>query len=161
MSEVCSVQELSALSGCTMNAVYRLGEEKYEYEQQLCLDLMNKEGKLVAYFRLVNGAWHFHKSITVDQVGELVKLIGCADIHSIHFNSFNSVNDLPVILIKPIGISAVDRVLTILRGIFPMLKVSESVSEWDFDGRLHTTHQCTDPSYNVTIVVFNIDNEGM
>jgi len=149
MSEVYGAQDLKALNGCTINTVSGANGDESE---GLYFDCKDEAGNLVSFLIMEDGSWHFHdskkKSITVEQFGELAMLTGCSDIDSVHFNS---VDPLIEIVIKPIGTKAADRVLTILRGIFPKLEVRGN--EWDFEGELHPLYCCGDPGYNFIISV--------
>lgn len=116
MSEVHSAQELQALTGCTITTVSDAGRGD---DEGLCLDCKDNDGNLVSFLILEDGSWHFHNgkkvSISADQFGELALLTSCPDIDSVHFNSANPFTE---IVIRSIGPSAADRVLTILKGIF-------------------------------------------
>lgn len=149
MREVHEAQELKALEGCIITSVTGPDEEGAE---GVCIDCRDKDENLVSFMILENGSWHFHdgkmNSITVEQFGELSMLSGCPDIDSVHFHN---VDPLIEIVIKAKGSNAADRVLTMLKGIFPMLVVSED--KWEFEGETQPMFQCSDPSYDVIIAV--------
>ena len=150
MYEVSSHKELQALKGCTITNV--LGVDENEDAGGVLLECEDKNGNEVSLCISEDGSWSFYdggtKYLTNAQFGELAMLAGCSDVESVHFNN---VDPLVEIAIKPIGTNAADRVLTILRGIFPMLKVVGS--KWEFDGELHPMYLCSDPSYNLMIAV--------
>ena len=148
MNEVFSSKEIQGLVGCRITSVQGHGTEG----EGICMDCEDDAGNQVIFLISEDGSFHFHngkkKNITVEQLGELAILTGCSDIESVHFNS---ADPLVEIIIKPIGSNATDRVLTLLRGTFPMLEVTED--KWDFEGELHPTYQCSDPDYNFTFTV--------
>lgn len=149
MNEVYSIEEVQALVGCTITSVQSYVPDE---DEGICIDCEDKDKNLVSFLIAEDGTWHFHngkkKKITVGQLGEIAMLTGSSDIDSVHFLR---VSPLTEIVIKPIGINAADRVLTILRRIFLSLEVREN--KWDFEGELHPMHQCNDQSYDFAITV--------
>lgn len=75
-------------------------------------------------------------------------LMGCSDIDSVHFHNTDPLTE---IVIKAIGENAADRVLTMIKGFFPKLEISED--KWEFEGELQPMYQCSDSSYDLMIVV--------
>lgn len=154
-SKVCSAQELQDLVGSTITSV-----QSYETveDEGLYIDSEDEDGNLLSFLISGNGSWHFYncrkRNITVEQIGQLAMLTECSDIDSVHFN-----RDTPFIeiVIKPIGTNAADRVLTVLRGIFPKLEVSKD--KWEFKGEFQPMYQCDDPSYNFMITVAVMPND--
>lgn len=149
MLEISGAQDIQALIGCTITAVTDAGEGN---DEGIFLDCKDEAGNRVCFVISEDGSWHFYngkkKSINAEQLGELAMLAGCSDVNSVHFNR---VDPLTEIVIKPIGFNATDRVLTMLRRIFPSLIVSES--EWNFEGELHQIHHCDDPNYDFVITI--------
>lgn len=149
MVEVFGAQAIQALIGCTVTAVSDAGEGN---DEGIFLDCKDADSNRVCFSISEDGSWHFYnskkKDTTVEQMCALAMLSGCSDIDSI---SFNNVDPLVEIVIKPIGTNAADRVLTMLREIFPNLEVRND--EWDFEGGLYPTYSCSDPGYNFIISV--------
>lgn len=147
--EVCSAEEVQDLVGCSITAVLDTSGSDGE---GLCFDCKDVDGNLVSFLVSEEGTFHLYngkkKSITKSQLGELAMLTGCSDIDSVHFNR---VDPMVETVIKAIGPNAANRVMTILKEIFPKLEVEET--EWDLEGELHPMYQCSDPDYNLMIVV--------
>lgn len=147
MHEVSSAEDIQALVGCTVTAV----TDEVEGNEGIFLDCKDAAGNRVC-FDISEGALHFYDSkrggITVEQYGKLAILAGCTDIDSVHFNR---VDPLTEIVIKPIGPNAADRVMIILKGIFPSLEVRES--DWEFEGETCSMYCCSDPNYYFIITV--------
>lgn len=150
--EVCSAQELQALDGATITAVYGHGADE---DEGLCIDC-DKDGNLVSLLILEDGTWHFHdskdyvkKNLTIEQYGKLTKLIDDPMVDSVHVNNAAPTSE---IIIKVFGRKTADRVLTEITCIFPMLEIGGE-SEWDFEGRPQPMFSCYDPEYSPTIVV--------
>jgi len=147
MHEVFSAKDLQPLVGCTITAIHPA-----EGEEGALIISKDEAGDEVSFLISEDGSWSFHddktKYLTPEQFGELAMLAGCSDIDSV---IFNNVKPLIEIVIKTLGPKTTDRVLIILRGIFPMLKVVGS--KWEFDGELHPMYLCSDPNYNLMIAV--------
>ena len=149
MVEVCDSQELVALVGCTVTAVTGADGDKGE---GLCIDCKDEDGNFVGFLITEEGAWHFcdsrRKGITIEQYGKIAMLAGCSDIDTVHFNN---ADPLVEVVIKPIGNNAADRVVTLLKGIFPGLEVKER--DWEFEGETQPMYGCSDPNYYLLINV--------
>ena len=147
MHEVFSAKDLQPLVGCTITAIHPA-----EGEEGALIISKDEAGDEVSFLISEDGSWSFHddktKYLTPEQFGELAMLAGCSDIDSVHFNTLAPMIE---IAIKPIGVHAGDRVLTMLRGFIPNLEVVKS--KWEFDGELHPMYLCSDPSYNLMIAV--------
>ena len=150
MHEVCNHRELMALKGCIITNV--LGVDENEDAGGVLLECKNENGNEVSLCISEDGSLHFYNSkmegITVEQWGELAMLAGCSDIDSIHFNG---VDPLTEIVIKPIGNSAADRVMTILKGIFAGLEVEEA--DWECGADTQPMYLCSDQNYYFHITV--------
>lgn len=148
MVEVSGAQDIQAMVGCTVTAVTDEGKDN----EGIILDCKDEAGNRVCFAISDDGSLHFYDSkkegITVEQYGELAMLAGCSDIDSVHFNR---VDPLTEIVIKPIGPNAADRVLTILRVVFPSLEVRES--DWEFESETCPMYYCGDPNYYFIITV--------
>jgi len=150
MVEVYGTQDLKALVGCMVNAV--TDTDDGEGNEGISLDCSDENGNIVCLAISEDGSMHFYdekrEGITAEQCRELVMLAGCLDIDTVHFNN---ADPLIEIVIKPIGTNAADRVMTILKGIFPMLEVEES--QWDYLHTLQPMYCCSDPNFYLIITV--------
>lgn len=148
MNEVYSAQDLQALNGCTISAVYDEGEN----DEYLCLDCKDVDGNLFSFSITKEGVWNFYdsskKSMSVEQFGVLAELTRYSDIESVHFDSFDPFRR---IVINTTSYNSADRVITVLKENFPMLVVHKR--EWEFECELHSKYHCCDPMYNFTIVI--------
>lgn len=156
MHEVHGTKELEALKGCLITGISRANEDE---EQGLCLDCKDESGNLVSLVILGDGSMHFcdtkKENLTFTQLGELAMLTECSDIDSVQFNN---ADPLIEIVIKPIGVNSANRVIDLLRELFPKLQVCES--KWNFEGEFHPMFSCCDPTYylliNVAVLPKNI-----
>ena len=156
MHEVSHYSELQALVGCTITDVEKV--DPCEDAGGAFIRCYDKNGNEVSLCINEDNSWHFYDAkvvnVTAEQLGELAILAACSDIESVHFNN---VDPLIGVVIKPIGMSAAGRVMTILRGIFPGLEVKES--RWNFEGGVYLMYLCNDPNYylNITVAVLPED----
>ncbi len=148
LGEVSGAEDIKALEGCTITSITAADDNG----EGLCMDCKDDDGNLVSFLITEEGSWHFYnggkKSITTEQLGEIAMLTGCSDIDSIHFNNSDPLVD---IVIKAIGPNAADRVLTILKEIFPRLEVIET--KLKSEGNILPMYQCSDLSYELRIYV--------
>ena len=148
MHEVSGAQDVWALMGCTVTAITGADGDKGD---GLILDFKDENDNLVC-LSISEDGMHFYDSkredITVKQYGDLAMLAGCSDIDSVHFNNLDPLIE---IAIKPIGPNAADRVMAILKEIFPTLEVNEA--EWNFEGELQPMYLCSDQNYYFHITV--------
>lgn len=159
MREIYESSQLKNMEGCLITSVTGVNEEG---DGGICIDCVDKDKNLISFISLSDGTLYFYdskkKTITAQQFGDIALLSGCCDVDSVHFLNAKSFTE---IIIKVISPNAAERVLAILKDIFPMLVVN--LGDWEFEGDLQPMYLCNDRGYciDITIAVMPAVVEGI
>lgn len=152
MSEAYSAEDLQALVGCTITDVTSSEPTEPDENEMLSINCRDADGGLVSFLILGDGTWQFYdgkeEKAIIEQFGKLAMLTTYPDMNSVQFNS---AWPLAEIVIKPKGVRSADRVITLLKEIFPVIEVIEDT--WVFEGETLPIYHCDAESYDLTITV--------